>query len=76
MYEELGDRDYDGFEPNEGALLKEKILYALYGPPKLLKDKTIGYEEKQKEEAKKLYDKIREKNSKYINLCFYPDLRF
>lgn len=29
----LGDRDYDCYEPDQHEYLKYKIVYAFYGPP-------------------------------------------
>ncbi|GJQ67602.1 putative cognition protein [Trypoxylus dichotomus] len=62
IYDELGDRDYDSFEFNEHHLLKEKILFAVHGPPKELEGGTIGYDDKQIKECEDLYEKIRTKN--------------
>ncbi|KAK9685153.1 protein of unknown function (DUF4781) [Popillia japonica] len=64
MSDELGDRDFDSFEHNEHELLENKILYALYGPPKQQND-NIGYEETQMKKVKKLYETIRDTNNKY-----------
>ncbi|KRT79641.1 hypothetical protein AMK59_7619, partial [Oryctes borbonicus] len=65
MYDELGDRDYDSFEYDEHHLLREKIRFAMYGPPKEQIDGTIDYEPKQKKESEDLYDKIQAKNNEY-----------
>lgn len=65
MSDELGDRDFDSFEHNEHELLENKILYALYGPPKQQND-NIGYEETQMKKVKKLYETIRDTNSKFL----------
>ncbi|KAI4461600.1 hypothetical protein MML48_5g00013637 [Holotrichia oblita] len=65
IYDELGDRDFDSFEINQHELLKKKILFALYGPPKQLKDGDIGYEAKEMKEMETLYNQIRTTNNKY-----------
>ncbi|XP_063908497.1 uncharacterized protein LOC135126394 [Zophobas morio] len=54
MLDMLGDRDYDSFDYYEFEYLKEKIGYALNGPPK----KEEGYEEKEKEKIGFLFKKI------------------
>lgn len=71
MCDELSDRDYDNFEKDEHKYLKDKILYAMYGPPRILETKEIGYEEKQIKEADEIYQKIRTENSMYSKLSIY-----
>lgn len=60
MLDLLGDRDYDSFDYFEFDLLKRKIGYALYGPPK----KEDGYDPKEKKKINFLFNVIRKENSK------------
>ncbi|KAL3276229.1 hypothetical protein HHI36_020945 [Cryptolaemus montrouzieri] len=57
MFETLGNRDYDLFEPNELSNLRTKIAYALFGAPT---EEDSGYTEKQNQETEKMYDIILE----------------
>lgn len=61
MLDLLGDRDYDNFEYNELDLLKEKIGFALYGPPLT----ESGYDGKQKKKIDNLFKVILNESSKY-----------
>ncbi|XP_050301172.1 uncharacterized protein LOC126739502 [Anthonomus grandis grandis] len=56
----LGDRDYDRFEYDEHEALKDKIAFALKGPP----EAESGYDKKQLKEIEKIYEKIKAESSK------------
>ena len=62
MLDLLGDRDYDSFDHFEFEQLKDKIGYALYGPP----ETETGYSEKQKKKIEFLFEIIIKQNSKRI----------
>ncbi|CAG9821000.1 unnamed protein product [Phaedon cochleariae] len=59
MSDLLGDRDYDSFEYNQHQELKDKIAYALFGPP----EKEEGYDRKQTSRAEKIYLSIIENSN-------------
>ncbi|KAJ8925280.1 hypothetical protein NQ315_009108 [Exocentrus adspersus] len=61
MVDMLGDRDYDGFDHDQHKLLKEKIAFALMGPPKA----EEGYDAKDMKQVEPLFKAIMD-NSKLI----------
>lgn len=61
MLDMLGDRDYDSFDYNELKLLKEKIAYALYGPP----ESENGYDKKKQEKISSLFNTIMKESSMF-----------
>ncbi|KAF5278095.1 hypothetical protein FQR65_LT03611 [Abscondita terminalis] len=54
MFDRLGDRDYDSFEPNQHTYLKDKIGFAKYGPPQSVN----GYNIAQKDSIDETYKVI------------------
>ncbi|KAF5306470.1 hypothetical protein FQR65_LT18566 [Abscondita terminalis] len=54
MFDRLGDRDYDSFEPNQHTYLKDKIGFAKYGPPQSVN----GYNSAQKKSIDETYKVI------------------
>ncbi|KAK4885967.1 hypothetical protein RN001_002238 [Aquatica leii] len=61
MFDRLGDRDYDSFEPDEHFYLKDKIAFAKFGPPQT----ENGYDENEKKSIEETYETIVKHNNKY-----------
>ncbi|KAF5278096.1 hypothetical protein FQR65_LT03612 [Abscondita terminalis] len=51
MFDRLGDRDYDSFEPDQHTYLKDKIGFAKFGPPQT----ESGYHDAQNKSIDKTY---------------------
>lgn len=56
----LGDRDYDSFEFDQHQFLKDKIGFALKGPPQ----EETGYDEKTLKHIDQLYEVVKNQSSK------------
>nr|CAH7742653.1 unnamed protein product [Callosobruchus chinensis] len=79
MANSLGDRDYDCLEFNEEEYLKDKIAYALFGPP----SSEEGYGRKEMKEVEKICKAIKKSSNKiaefkdevqisFIYVCIEP----
>ncbi|KAF7279925.1 hypothetical protein GWI33_006596 [Rhynchophorus ferrugineus] len=68
----LCDRDYDRFEYNEHNYLKDKIGYALKGPP----TDARGYDDKTKKNIESLYDAILSTSNKIAEFKDLIDISF
>jgi len=67
MFDQLGDRDYDCFEPDQHEYLKDKIGFALYGPPKTVN----GWTGEEKINIMNYYQLICSENGKSLLILIY-----
>ncbi|KAF5306468.1 hypothetical protein FQR65_LT18564 [Abscondita terminalis] len=61
MFDRLGDRDYDSFQPDEHTYLKDKIGFAKFGPPQM----ESGYDDAQNNSIDETYELIVNNNNRY-----------